>query len=210
VFRRQLEAWAPERAWPADRSLEALRAWFDIEFVPAVDDLRDWDLRPDVTCGPFSLRQLIDEVDIMPLDAALFVDVQKGTIVGFTDDEIGALEEGQAHDLGISEDDLVTMREVYESTTLVEVMRRDEFREFDVMLDFTESLPAGSIKNRVADALRGKKPFRRFKDAVNATGLQERWYAWRESALSELIQEVFGDLNIPVDNDLDRPRLSSE
>ena len=63
LFTRQLEVWASEENWPADRSLEALRAWFDVEFVPTVDDLRAYRVHPEVTCAPVSLAEMVSQFD---------------------------------------------------------------------------------------------------------------------------------------------------
>jgi hypothetical protein len=208
-----LEVWSSnEAAWPPDRSLEALRAWFDVEFVPAVEDMRDHYLGPEVTCGPVSLRQLIDEFDAMPAGATLFVDVETGTIVSFTDADVAAIEgeDEDARTLGLSEEDLASMRQVYESPSLVALMTTDDFDEFAAMHTFAESQPPSSARNRLLDALRGKRAFRRFKDSVFAAGLRDRWFAWREAALSETLQQILDDLEIPYNDELDQSRPFSE
>jgi hypothetical protein len=210
LFAHQLAAWTKDEAtWPADRSLDVLRAWFKVEFVPAVNDMRYQYLGPEVTCGPVPLRLLIDEFDVMPNDATLFVDVQSGTIVSFTDADVDAIEGGDARALDVSDEDLAGMRQIYESPTLVALITHQEFDEFSAMVGFAESQPVASARNRLLDALHGRRSFRRFKDAVAATALRDRWFAWREAAVSLALQEVLDDLEIPYDEDLSRP-LSDE
>ena len=75
LFTRQLEVWAAEASWPTDRSLEALRAWFDVEFVPAVDDLRAYHVHTEVTCEPISLAEIVNQFETIFEQGAVFVDV---------------------------------------------------------------------------------------------------------------------------------------
>jgi hypothetical protein len=210
LFAHQLAAWTKNEAiWPPDRSLDALRAWFEVEFVPAVNDMRYQYLGPEVTCAPVPLRLLIDEFDAMPNDATLFVDVHSGTIVSFADADVDAIEGGDARAIGVSDEDLAEMRQIYESPTLIALITHQEFDEFSAMVGFAESQPVASVRNRLLDALHGRRSFRRFKDAVAATALRDRWFAWREAAVSLALQEVLDDLEIPYDEDLSRP-LSDE
>jgi hypothetical protein len=118
LFVRQLEVWAVEAAWPTDRSVETLRAWFDIEFVPAVDDMRDHDLRYEITCAAVSLAEVVDQFETIFDGGAVFVDVTAGTIVAFNELDMEAMESGDADTLGISDEDLTTLQRVYESPSL--------------------------------------------------------------------------------------------
>jgi hypothetical protein len=115
--------------------------------------------------------------------------------------ELEAIESGDAEALGIPDADLQTMRSAYESGSLVEVMSRDDFDEFAVMEAFAASQPIASIRNRLLDALRGRKPFRRFKDAADAAGVREKWFAWRDAALAEVVKVFLDDLQIPCVDD---------
>ena len=82
VFAAQLGAWhTEESAWPADRSLGALRAWFDVTWAPDVDDMRDLPIRPPVACGPVSLAALREEFAALAAGSELFLDVQTGEMV---------------------------------------------------------------------------------------------------------------------------------
>lgn len=202
LFSRQLEAWAGEEHWPADRSLEALRTWFEVEFAAAVDDLRALQARPEVTCGPVSLQELVDEFQMILEQGALFVDVSSGTVLALSEPELEAIESGDADALGIPEADLETMRRAYHSPSLVELMTRHDFDELAVMEAFAASQPIAAIRNRLLDALRGRKPFRRFKDAADAAGIREQWFAWRDAALAEIVKVFLDDLQIPYVDDL--------
>jgi hypothetical protein len=202
LFALQLEVWADEAAWPTDRSLDALRAWFDVEFVPAVDDMRTHHLRREITCAPVSLAEMVDQFETIFDSGAVFVDISSGAIVALCEADMEAIEAGDAGAIGISEEDLETMRRVYESPSLVEVMSRDNFDEFAAMESFAASLPIASTRNRLLDALRSRKPFRRFKDAVYAAGIREKWFAWRRATVAVALRTALEDCEIPYADDL--------
>ena len=202
LFARQLEVWATEASWPTDRSLEALRAWFDVEFVPAVDDLRAYHVHTEVTCAPISLAEMIDQFETIFDQGAVFVDVSSGTIVALSESDVDAIETGDAAAIGIAEEDLETMRLAYESPSLVEVMSRHDFDEFAAMESFADSMPIASTRNRLLDALRGRKPFRRFKDTVHAASIRDKWFAWRHAAVAEAMASALEDCQIPYVDDL--------
>jgi hypothetical protein len=202
LFARQLEVWAAEASWPTDRSLEALRAWFDVEFVPAVDDLRAYHVHPEVTCAPISLAEMVDQFETLFDQGAVFVDISSGTIVALSASDMDAIAAGDAAAIGIAEEDLETMRLAYESPSLVEVMSRHDFDEFAAMESFADSMPSASIRNRLLNALRGRKPFRRFKETVYEAGIRDKWFAWRHAAVAEAVTVALEDCQIPYVDDL--------
>jgi len=54
---------------------------------------------------------------------------------------------------------------------------------FEVMVDFAESLPDSSIKDRLGRALQQRKPFRGFKDALfDDEAIRQRWFAFERAA----------------------------
>jgi hypothetical protein len=202
LFARQLEVWASEAAWPTDRSADALRTWFDVEFVPAVDDMRGCQVQREVTCAPISLREVVEQFETIFDSGAVFVDIHSGTIVALSDIDMVAIETDAAAAIGIPEEDLQTMRRVYESPSLVEVMSRDDFDEFAAMANFAESMPIAGIRNRLLDALGGRKPFRRFKDAVHTAGVREKWFAWRDATVADALRTALEECQIPFVDDL--------
>ncbi len=61
---------------------------------------------------------------------------------------------------------------------------------FEDMEEFVTTLRAGRVVDDLIRALRGGKPFRRFKDALrDYPAEQERWYAFQQQRLRERIVE---------------------
>ena len=61
-----------------------------------------------------------------------------------------------------------------------------EIHEYSIMENFTEALPAGKIRNELAQAIRGKGAFRRFKNTIRYYGIEQLWYDFLENAYREI------------------------
>jgi uncharacterized protein UPF0158 len=54
------------------------------------------------------------------------------------------------------------------------------------MAQFCASVEDADIRSDLCDAIRGRGAFRRFKDRVQAYGMAEAWYRYRDAALREI------------------------
>ena len=70
---------------------------------------------------------------------------------------------------------------------------------FQDMADFVATLPNSHAAVALTQALRGGKPFRRFKDTLrNYPAEQERWYAFQNQRLRDRITEWANDEGITL------------
>jgi hypothetical protein len=203
IFARQLGVWTEDESrWPDELSFEALCAWFDIEMAAGVDDLRHRPLLPDVTCDPVSLKLLVAVFVGLPEDGTLYVDVKSGAVVGLSENDIAAMHAEEPAAYGLAPADLEQMRRVYESDTLVDVLGSGDVDELELMGSFADSQDIQGHRNRLLDALQGKKPRRQFKNAVEAAGLTERWEEWQASAVQAALRSALDNFRIPYVDDL--------
>ena len=72
-----------------------------------------------------------------------------------------------------------------------------DIHEYRIMENFTEATGNPRHKERMFRALRGRKPYRRFKDEINALGIADAYYAWRFVAFCEIAREWCEDNGIP-------------
>ena len=203
IFARQLVVWTEDESrWPEDLSFDALRAWFDVDLAAGVDDLRERPLLPDVTCEPVSLKLLVAVFVSLPDDGTLYIDVRSGAVVGLSENDVAAMHAPDPAASGLAPADLEQMRRVYESDTLVDVLATSDVDELELMGSFAASQAIQGPRNRLLDALNGKKPRRQFKNALEAAGLTERWEEWQASAVQTALRLALDGFRIPYVDDV--------
>ncbi len=73
----------------------------------------------------------------------------------------------------------------------------ESFRSFAIMEAFLEGLPEGRPRNVLAAALRHRKPFRSFKDALlEFPDLRQAWFQFRDAEMLEIAREWLQE-NVP-------------
>jgi hypothetical protein len=198
LFEERLAAWTPEKAqWPTDRSLETLHGWFDVEFVAIVEDFTDCVALPDVTCDPVPIDLLVDAAEDLPEDGALYVDVQRGTIVGLSRDDLEAIDDHDPSRFGGSEEEFDGLLRRMEAGTLVPVLAGEVVEAVDIKEAFADTAKIAGVRNRLLDALGGKKPQRRFREVLDAAGLRKSWREFRRAAIASILVDMLDDYRIP-------------
>lgn len=199
VFAQQLAPWTEdESSWPDDRSVEALGRWFDLSWVPMVDDLRDLTITPEVTCDPVSLAAIRAEFERLPDGSGFFLDVQTGEMVSFSPEEMDAIEHSDPSRAGVDDQQFAEMMHLYESDSLVELPSPSEAMTRLVAESFARAARVTSVRNRLLNALDSKKPVSRFVEAVDASGLRRQWTAHHEHAVAELLRESLEFYGVPL------------
>jgi hypothetical protein len=198
LFREQFAAWTPEESkWPADRSLQTLRDWFEIEFVPLPDDFTDLYLGIEATCDPVPIDLLVDATEELPEGGMLYVDVQTGAIVSLDPDDLSALDDEDASGFGGTGEEFDSLVRRIEAGTLVAVVGEDEIDTVDIMHFFAENVKIAGVRNRLLDALATKKPERRFKEALDAAGLRRSWRVFHRGVIASMLVDLLDDYRIP-------------
>lgn len=73
-------------------------------------------------------------------------------------------------------------------------------RAFRVMEAFIEALPAGEAARQLERALRGRKPFRAFKDTLVELGpVRDEWFRFEREAYRGIAQEWLDENEIEAD-----------
>ena len=95
------------------------------------------------------------------------------------------------------EDFRETADEIDESDCYVRLPSQRELHEYDIMERFAEEKNSGELFR----ALRGRKPFRNFKDRAIENGLEEEYYAFRTAAYWDIAREWCEENEIPFQDD---------
>jgi hypothetical protein len=199
VFAQQLAPWTEDESlWPADRSLEALGRWWDLSWVPMVDDLRDLEIKPDVTCDPVSLGAIRAEFASLADGSGFFLDVHSGEMISFSPDEMQAIVHLDPTRAGLDEAQFAEVLRLYDSQALVELPSPSEGVTKLVAESFARAARVTAVRNRLLNALDSKKPVARFLEAVDASGLRKQWTAHHEQAVTELLRESLEYYGVPL------------
>jgi arsenate reductase-like glutaredoxin family protein len=83
------------------------------------------------------------------------------------------------------------------SDDYVRLPNQRDIREFDIMEAFAEAAPDAVKREKLFRALRGRKPFRNFKDTIDYVGLAEAYYAFRSLELVKRAREWCDSHDIP-------------
>jgi len=140
---------------------------------------------------PVALADLVDALDVQTETSHAYLDRVTGEVHRLTNDELSAADR--------TEDDLTDLeREVIELARTIRddeagrylaLPDKQEIHEYRFLEDFAYAYPDEEISEDLAEAIRGRGAFRRFKDAVQRLGIAEEWYEYRYQRLREVAKE---------------------
>jgi hypothetical protein len=138
-----------------------------------------------------SLRDVIEQMDLMSDEATTYINRKTGELITLTHDELALAEDPEeAEDAPQWQKDLLPKaREVLASEDFIPLPGKFEIHEWSIMERFARSLTDAAVSDELDAALHGRAAFRRFKDAVHRLGIADEWYRFRDAALEEIAIE---------------------
>jgi hypothetical protein len=119
-------------------------------------------------------------------DAAFYLDRETGELI-LVNEDIRTIP-----DHGIPDD-------IEDNPRYLVITPFPSFEIFPIRKDFIDTLEPGEIADHLAKMLSGKKPFRRFKDALyDFPGLPDQWFQFEEAALTRKAMAWCKDNDIKV------------
>ena len=111
-----------------------------------------------------------------------------GEVVYVTTEELRAAEEdAPLEDFPDWQHDAIHIaRDIVETDHYLSLPDRFEIHEYHIMERFCLSVEDDDLRDDLCDAIRGRGAFRRFKDRMQAYGMAEAWYRYRDAALREI------------------------
>jgi len=122
------------------------------------------------------LEQVLDAIETADDAFTYFYDTQTGETV-FLQDEIITGERNEA------------LEELIENSPSGRFLRfptKYDIHEYSIMESFVYSLPAGTARQELANAICGRGAFRRFKNGIRYHRLEQQWYDYRDQAYREI------------------------
>lgn len=125
---------------------------------------------------------LTEALELNAGDCDNYLDRQTGAVIMVFDGLVsGFPDDGD----GVDDEDLIERLEA-DSSRFLRIEPLPSSVGFTSMESFVETLPETAIKQKLARALAGRKPFSSFKDALFEAGdLRARYFAWHDQWLLE-------------------------
>ncbi len=90
--------------------------------------------------------------------------------------------------------------EKYEAEEYISLPSSYDIHEYQIMSDFADTIIDNHKQELLYVSLEGKGAFRRFKDTLVRTGLQEEWYAFKREAFIEIAKKWCEENDIPYED----------
>jgi len=127
------------------------------------------------------LNKAASEFEAMSDDHQLFYNIETGEFDFYIDPIYSGIE-----------DDC----ERFEEDCWIRCPSQRDLREYDIMVDFVDTIGNPPAHELLSVALEGKGAFRRFKDTLHRVGLTDEWYAFKRKAYVEIVREWCEENNI--------------
>jgi Uncharacterised protein family (UPF0158) len=137
---------------------------------------------------PVKLTDIIEGMDFQSDERSSYLNTVTGEVVSIAEEELRAAEAEAPLDNypAWQHDAIRTAGEILATDHYLPLPDRFEINEYRIMERFCLSVDDEDIQGDLCDAIRGRGAFRRFKDRVQAYGMAEAWYRYRDAALREI------------------------
>src|SRR5215470_5348894 len=138
--------------------------------------------------GQVKLKDIIEGLEFQLDECFSYLNTTTGEVVSVTTEELRAAEEDEPlEDFPEWQHDAIRIAgEIIETEHYLPLPDRFEIHEYSIMERFCHSVDDDDMRDDLCDAIRGREAFRRFKDRVQAYGIAEEWYRYRDAALREI------------------------
>ncbi len=135
---------------------------------------------------PVYLEDIVDAFESCTNGWSQFVNTKTGEIIMIPDDP-GLM--------GMDEDEEL-WEEIENEDYFIRLPSQYDLHEKQIMEDFTETCTRGNVANRLWRALNSRHPYRAFKDVINETGVEQKYYAFRTLTFFRMAEEWCQEHNV--------------
>ena len=137
---------------------------------------------------PVKLADILEGLEFQSDERFAYLHTTTGDVVCITEEELRAAENNEPlEDFPDWQHDAIrSAKDIVDTDHYLPLPDRFEIHEYSIMERFCLSLDDADLRDDLCQALRGRGAFRRFKDRVQAYGIAEDWYRYRDAALREI------------------------
>lgn len=134
------------------------------------------------------LSDIIEGLEFQADERSSYLNTTTGEVVSITTEELRAAEEdAPLEDFPAWQHEALRIaREIVATDHYLPLPDRFEINEYRMMERFCLAVDDDDLRDDLCAAIRGRGAFRRFKDRVQAYGMAEEWYRYRDAALREI------------------------
>lgn len=145
------------------------------------------------------IQELVEHLDIASHESQPYLNRKTGQIESrFEDYFSNSIENLEDLPEWMAEAVKIT-REIDESDDWVELPSKFDVHEWSIMQDFARSIQDNELSELLMDSIHRKGAFRAFRDAIYRHGIQDNWYAFKKTALREVIESWLERNKIPFE-----------
>lgn len=131
--------------------------------------------------APIYLEDIADAFDSGFSDWEQFLNLETGGIVVLPDQDNMFIDR--------TEEDEELLKEIEETDKYVRLWDQRDLREKDMMWEFARMQDDEKVANKLVNALRGRHPYRYFKDAAFQMGVRDEYFKFRSEQYLERAKE---------------------
>ena len=134
------------------------------------------------------LQDIIEGLEFQADECFSYLNTTTGEVVSVTTEELRAAEEDEPlEDFPAWQHDAIRIaRDIVETDHYLPLPDRFTINEYHIMERFCLSREDDDMCDDLCNAIRGRGAFRRFKDRIQAYGIAETWYRYRDAALQAI------------------------
>lgn len=138
------------------------------------------------------IRDIVDEMESAGDERESFLNKVTSEIIMITDEEWQAAEDAESLDQfpdWMRENIAVATDVVENPEKFISLPSRFDIHEYRVMEGFSRSQEDEKNSSELLDAIAGKGAFRMFKLSIRRLEIEDRWFAYKKQAFSEIARQ---------------------
>ncbi len=149
--------------------------------------------------SPVKLTDIIEGMDFQSDEGRSYLNTATGEVISITDETLRAAEaDERLEDSPAWQQDTIRMaKDMLEHEHYLALPSRFDIYEYRIMERFCDAVDDDDIRNDLCHAIRGRGAFRRFKGMIQAYGMTEAWYRYRDATLREIAMVWCDEHDIP-------------
>ena len=144
------------------------------------------------------LREITESIGLQSDEVTAYLNLKTGEVIPVAEESVMAAENGE-DTCPLTGVPLDEVRAIMAGDGYVALPDFREANEYGMMEQFASSIDNRAGSDSLFAALQGRRPFRRFKDAVHRMGLAESWYKFRDAEYTVIAADWCEYHGIPYD-----------